>query len=98
MKVVNFKNNKLFCPRTVITPFVLIREHENPQLDIPYNFRGTTFSQTLGVTNKQSNSIPGSTSSSPDNQPFPEVSYQQIEELGLEEFKLEADLITKLCQ
>ena len=60
VKVVNFKNNKLFCPKSVITPFVLIREHENPQLDIPYNFRGTTFSQTLGVTNKQSNSIPGS--------------------------------------
>ena len=98
VKVVNFKNNKLFCPKSVITPFVLIREHENPQLDIPYNFRGTTFSQTLGVTNKQSSSIPGNTSLSPDNQPFPEVSYQQIEELGLEEFKLEADLMAKLCQ
>ena len=98
VKVVNFRNNKLFCPRTVITPCVLIREHENPQLDIPYNFRGTTFSQTLSATNKQSNSIPGSTSSSPDNQPFPEVSYQQIEELGLEEFKLEASLMANLCQ
>ena len=96
VKVVSFKNNKLFCPKTVLTPFIVIREHENPQLDIPYNFRLTTSSQTLSVTNKQSSGIPGNTS--PDNQTFPEVSYQQIEELGLEEFKLEANLMANLCQ
>ena len=38
VKVVNFKNNKLFCPKTVITPFVLIREHENQRNNIQSNF------------------------------------------------------------
>ena len=98
VKVVNCKNNKLYPPKSVLVSFVLIRESENPQVDIPDNFRGTRLSQTLSATNKQSNNIPGSTSSSPDNQPFPEVSYQEIEELGIDEFRIEADLITKLCQ
>ena len=33
-----------------------------------------------------------------DNQIFPEVSYQEIEELDISEFRVEADLLAKYCQ
>ena len=98
VKVVSCKNNKLFPPKSIpFIVFIVIRESDNPQVDIPENFVRTRFSQTLNATNRQSNNT-NRTSSSPDNQIFPEVSYQEIEDLDISEFRVEADLLAKFCQ
>ena len=98
VNVVSCKNNKLFPPKSVLVSFILIKESDNPQVDIPENFVRTRFSQTLNATNRQSSNIHSRTSSSPDNQTFPEVSYQEIEDLDISEFRVEADLLAKFCQ
>ena len=99
VKVVSCKNNKLFPPKlTPFIVFIVIRESDNPQVDIPENFVRTRFSQTLNATNRQPNNTHNHTSSSPDNQIFPEVSYQEIEDLDISEFRVEADLLAKFCQ
>ena len=99
VKVVSCKNNKLFPPKSIpFIVFIVIRESDNPQVDIPENFVRTRFSQTLNATNRQSNNTHNRTPSSPDNQIFPEVSYQEIEELDISEFRVEADLLAKYCQ
>ena len=97
IKVVSCKNNKLFPPKS-ISYFIVIKKSDNPQVDIPENSVRTRFSQTLNATNRQSNNIHNRTSSSPDNQTFPEVSYQAIEDLDISEFCVEADLLAKYCQ
>ena len=94
VKVVSCKNNKLFPPKSVLVSFILIKESDNPQVDIPENFVRTRFSQTTNKSNNTHNRTP----SSPDNQIFPEVSYQEIEELDINEFRVEADLLAKYCQ
>ena len=99
VKVVSCKNNKLFPPKSIpFIVFIVIRESDNPQVDIPENFVRTRFSQTLNATNRQSGNIPNRTSSPPNNQIFPEVSYQEIEDLDISEFRVEADLLAKFCQ
>ena len=99
VKVVSCKNNKLFPPKSIpFIVFIVIRESDNPQVDIPENFVRTRFSQTLNATNRQPNNTHNRTSSSPDNQIFPEVSHQEIEDLDISEFRVEADLLAKFCQ
>ena len=98
VKVVSCKNNKLFPPKSIpFIVFIVIRESDNPQVDIPENFVRTRFSQTLNAT-KQPNDTHNRTSSFPDNQIYPEVSYQEIEDLDISEFRVEADLLAKFCQ
>ena len=98
VKVVSCKNNKLFPPGVApFIVFIVIRESDNPQVDIPENFVRTRLSQTLNAT-KQLNNNHNRTSSSPDNQIFPEVSYQEIEDLDISEFRVEADMLAKFCQ
>ena len=98
VKVVSCKNNKLFPPGVApFIVFIVIRESDNPQVDIPENFVRTRFSQTLNAT-KQPNNTHNRTSSFPNNHIFPEVSYQEIENLDISEFRVEADMLAKFCQ
>ena len=91
--MVSCKNNKLFPPGVAsFVVFIVIRESDNPQVDIPENVVRTRLSQTLNAT-KQPNDTHNRTSSFPDNQIFPEVSYQEIEDLDISEFRVEADLL-----
>ena len=92
VKVVVCKNNKLFPPK--VTPyvvFVVIKETDNPQVDIPDSFTKTRLSRTLNASKQQSTH--NGTSSASDNL-FPEVSYQDITDLDMNE----ADLLAKYCQ
>ena len=98
VKVVSCKNNKLFPPKSIpFIVFIVIRESDNPQVEIPENFVRTRLSQTLNAT-KQPNNNQNRTSSSPDNQLFPEISYQEVVDLDIDSFRVEADLLSKYCQ
>ena len=95
VKVVVCKNNKLFPPK--VTPyvvFVVINENDNPQVDIPDSLARTRLSRTLNA-NKPNNTHNCTSSSS---ELFPEVSYQEIEDLDMSDFRVESDMLAKLCQ
>ena len=92
VKVVVCRNNKLFPPK--VTPyvvFVVIKETDNPQVDIPDSFIKTR----LRNASKQQNTHNGTSSS---DTLFPEVSYQDIQDLDLNEYRTEYDLLGKYCQ
>ena len=93
VKVVVCKNNKLFPPK--VTPyvvFVVISENDNPQVDIPDSLARTRLSRTLNA-NK-----PNNTHNCSSSELFPEVSYQEIEDLDMSDFRVESDMLAKLCQ
>ena len=93
--VVVCRNNKLFPPK--VTPyvvFVVIKETDNPQVDIPDSFTKTRLSRTLNAS-KQQNTHNGTSSS---DSLFPEVSYQDIQDLDMNEYRIEYDLLGKYCQ
>ena len=90
VKVVVCRNNKLFPPK--VTPyvvFVVIKETDNPQVDIPDSFIKTR------LASKQQNTHNGTSSS---DTLFPESSYQDIQDLDLNEYRTEYDLLGKYCQ
>ena len=93
VKVVVCKNNKLFPPK--VTPyviFVVINENDNPQADIPDSLAKTRLSRTVNKLNNTHNCTPSS------SELFPEVSYQEIEDLDMNDFRVESDLLAKFCQ
>ena len=95
VKVVVCKNNKLFPPK--VTPyviFVVINENDNPQADIPDSLARTRLSRTVNA-NKLNNTHNCTPSSS---ELFPEVSYQEIEDLDMSDFRVESDMLAKFCQ
>ena len=92
VKVVVCRNNKLFPPK--VTPyvvFVVIKETDNPQVDIP----DSVIKTRLRNASKQQNTHNGISSS---DTLFPEVSYQDIQDLDLNEYRTEYDLLGKYCQ
>ena len=95
VKVVACRNNKLFPPK--VTPyviFVVIKESDNPQVDIPDSFTKTRLSRTLNAS-KQQNTHNGTASS---DSVFPEVSYQNIQDPDMSDYSIEYDLLGKYCQ
>ena len=95
VKVVACRNNKLFPPKvTPYVAFVVIKETDNPQVDIPESLAKTWLSCTLNAS-KQQNTHNGTSSS---DSVFPEVSYQDIQDLDMSEYRIEYDLLGKYCQ
>ena len=90
VKVVICRNNKLFPPK--VTPyviFIVIKENDNPQVDIPSI--KTRLSRTVNAS-KQQNTLNNTSES---DTLFPEVSYQDIQDLDLSEYRTEYDLLGK---
>ena len=91
VKIVACKNSKLFPPKvTPYVTFVVIKEGDNPQSDIPDSLAKTRLGRTV---NKQQNTNNGSSDSV-----FPEVSYQDVQDLDMNEYRIEYDLLGKYCQ
>ena len=82
---------------TPYVAFVVIKETDNPQVDIPDSFTKTRLSRTLNAS-KQQNTHNGTSSS---DSVFPEVSYQdqcRVQDLDMNEYRIEYDLLGKYCQ
>ena len=96
VKIVACKNSKLFPPKvTPYVTFVVIKEGDNPKTDIPDSLAKTRLGRTLNAS-KQQNTHNG-TSSASDNL-FPEMSYQDITDPDMNEYRTEFDLLAKYCQ
>jgi hypothetical protein len=93
VKIVACKNSKLFPPKvTPFVTFVVIKEGDNPQSDIPDSLAKTKIGRTLNAS-KQHN-----TNNSSSDSVSPEVSYQDVMLSDVDEYRLEYDLLGKYCQ
>ena len=92
-KIVACRGTKLFPPKvTPYVTFVVIKEGDNPQSDIPDSLAKTRLNRTLNA-NKQQTTNSGSSGSI-----SPEVSYQDVMLSNTDDYRLEYDLLGKYCQ
>ena len=70
---------------------MVIKETDNPQVDIP----DSVIKTRLRNASKQQNTHNGISSS---DTLFPDMSYQDIQDLDLNQYRTEYDLLGKYCQ